>query len=408
MVSDVLGNAGRDRAIGRILVVGAPVLGLLGAYSRFSRRVRRKLSSNQRRMAESRREFYANMWREAAEMIGAQFTLLDDGSNLIEKNGQTIRVQENITSLDPAPILRRAKDKLAIRAMLVRSGIAVPKCIAITVDEFDRAVQMLKASPHPIVVKPADATSGGEGVTTNVSTVRQLGAAVAWARSFSPRILIEEQLAGDCYRVLVMDGKVLDVVLRHPPAIVSDGRSTILQLINRENRVRLKKGFIRAQCLVGFDPDLRNTLRRQNLTLSSRLSRGTRVVLKQVINDNNAGDNEVANDRLCRAILSAACDGARILGARMAGVDIICSDPKVPFDLCGGGIIEVNATPGLYYHYNKGRDDSAPMAERVLNRAFGPATDREWLKARGAQTVVNASSGDHYIAERSPRTGSSS
>lgn len=335
-------------------------------------------------MDDSRRQFYSKMWRSAAEGAGARLIVLNGGRAQIEKSGHAIQVQDNITSLDPAVTLRRAGDKPAVRRLLARSGIAVPKYIVIGVDEFEKATQMLQGSRRPLVVKPAEATSGGAGVTTNVATLHQLGAAVAWARSFGPRILIEEQVAGDCYRVLVMDGEVLDVVVRHPPRVIGDGVSTISRLIRRENRLRLREGATRAQCLIGCDPDLRNTLARQGLSVRTRPARGEAVILKQVINDNSARENVPANGRLCPAILEAACQGAKIIGARLAGVDIMCSDPEVPLEISGGAIIEVNATPGFYYHYNKGADASAPVADRVLNRFFSLVSTHQWTKASSA------------------------
>jgi cyanophycin synthetase len=95
------------------------------------------------------------------------------------------------------------------------------------------------------------------------------------------------------------------------------------------------------------------------------------VVLKRVINDNC--EREDVNGRLCSAILESACRAAQIVGTRLAGLDIICRDPGVPLELSGGAIIEVNATPGLYYHHRT--DSSTPIANRVLQRVFDLATD---------------------------------
>jgi D-alanine-D-alanine ligase-like ATP-grasp enzyme len=383
-VDYVVRSVGQKRAIGRFLVAAAPVLGAVGAYSSIVRRIRRKLRLNGHRLAESRKEFYFRMWRDAAARVGAHATLLTDGSVQITKNGRTLRAQENITSLEPAMTLRRAENKPAVRDLLASSCIAVPRCIVIGVDEFDKAVRMLEVSPHPLVVKPAEATSGGAGVTTNVTTVPQLGAAVAWACGFNPRILVEEQLTGDCYRVLVMDGEVLDIVMRQPPTVLGDGVSTISRLIRLENRLRRREGATRAQCLIGYDPDLRNTLTRQGLSLRSRPARGDVVILKQVINDNCIRDNLPANNRLCSAILEAACKAAQLVGVRLAGIDIICGDPTVPLDVSGGAIIEINAAPGLYYHYNRDTLEDTPIADRVLNRAFNLAATDQGTKPSGA------------------------
>ncbi len=71
-----------------------------------------------------------------------------------------------------------------------------------------------------------------------------------------------------------------------------------------------------------------------------------------------------------------------MVGVRLAGVDIICRDPGVPLELSGGGIIEVNTNPGLYYHY-RATDSRFPLAERVLNRFFNAPTVRQRGEADG-------------------------
>jgi cyanophycin synthetase len=237
-------------------------------------------------------------------------------------------------------------------------------------------LQMLRSSRVPLVVKPAEYTSGGVGVSTNVTTVPRLRAAVASARSWGPRILVEEQVEGDCYRVLVMDGEVLDTVVRHPPRVIGDGVSTVRQLVRDENKARLEAGKSRALGLIVLDPDVRNTISSQGLQLHSRPAKGQIVVLKRVINDNAGRENVPANGCLCFAILRSACKAAEIVDARLAGIDVICSDPNVPLELSGGAIIEVNATPGFYYHYCR-PDSGFPIADRVLNRFFNLATDQQ-------------------------------
>jgi cyanophycin synthetase len=322
------------------------------------------------RLAALGRNFHVRMWRTAAASVGAVSRAEPNGVIEIERADRRIRVRDNVTSLNDPAAVKRAADKAEMQALLAKSGIAVPKRIVIAVGEFERAVHMLEAARCPLVVKPADSTGGGAGVSTDVTDVRRLRTAVAWARTFARRILIEEQVEGDCYRVLIMDGEVIDTVLRHPPRAVGDGVSTIRALIHRENELRLIAAAKRPQAPIRFDVDLRNTLATQGLRLRSRLANGEVVVLKRVTNDNNERENEPANGRLCSGILDAACRAAEIVGARLAGVDVICSDPTAPLEVSGGAIIEVNATPGFYWHSNQDADSSCFAAERVLRKAF--------------------------------------
>ncbi|MGH7984755.1 MAG: hypothetical protein ACREQX_00490 [Candidatus Binataceae bacterium] len=323
-------------------------------------------------MRSSRREFYTRAWLNAAEALGARCIASPGGITEIKRGSREIRVSASTTSLDSAATIERASDKAAVRSLLARTGIPVPRHIEITLGEFREALSMLSSSPVPLVVKPAANTGSGAGVSTSVTTPHQLRIAVAWARAFGPRVLVEEQLDGDCYRVLMMDGEVLDIVLRHPPTIVADGTSTIRQMLSRENALRLEAGTARAQVLIRNDPDLRNTLAAQGLNLRSRPTLGRMVIVKRVINDNGGRDNSSAVGLLCPAILASAREAADVLHARLVGVDIICHDPTVPLERSGGAILEVNTTPGFYYHYHKA-DVSFAVADHVLHKFFDAA-----------------------------------
>jgi cyanophycin synthetase len=350
------------------------VLRLLCVYYFFRRVLFGRIRLSNRRMDALREEFYGHAWRSAAEATGARFSTLPSGIGEIERGGRRIQVCASTTSLDTPKTFKRAGDKPTVRSLLSQSGLPVPHHIVIGVGEFDRALHMLRSSPLPLVVKPAANTGSGAGVSTNVTTVRRLRIAIAWARAFGPHILVEEQIEGDCYRILVMDGEVLDIVVRHSPRIIGDGVSTVRQLLRKENKLRLEAGTARAQVLIRLDPDIRNTLASQSLHLRSRPAKGEVVMLKRVINDNGGRENASANGRLCSAILDSARKAAEVVGVRLAGVDVICCDPSVPLERSGGAILEVNTTPGFYYHYHTA-DSSFPVARHVLNRFFNAAMD---------------------------------
>ena len=169
-------------------------------------------------MRALRARFYSAMWRTAAEVVGARLVTLPGDRAEICSGGRRLQVYENRTSIDEPAVVTRAADKFAVRALLAQAGIAVPQQVVVSIGEVDQALQMLKKSALPLVVKPAANTGAGAGVSTCVRTSHQLLTAIAWARAYGPRILIEEQIPGDCYRVLVMDGEVLDTVLRRPPS----------------------------------------------------------------------------------------------------------------------------------------------------------------------------------------------
>ncbi len=369
-LGSIFGKTGiGDHDLARYPTVTPAILRLLCVSSFVKRALCSRFRPGVLHMRTLRACFYSAMWRAAADAVGARFVELPGDGAQISKNGRRLQVYQNKTSLDDPAVVARSADKLVVHDLLARTGIAVAQQTIVKVSEVGKALHILKTSALPLVVKPAANTGGGVGVSTCVETPRQLLRAIAWARAYGPRILIEGQIPGNCYRVLVMDGEVLDTVLRRPPSVRGDGISTVRQLICGENRLRRRSGTARGQVLVRIDPDLRNTIANQGFTLDSRPSKHEVVVLKHVVNDNATAENVSANDSLCGAIMESACTAAQLAGARLSGVDIICQDPGVPLESSGGAIIEVNANPGLYYHYHP-TDTGFPIAEEVLKRYF--------------------------------------
>jgi cyanophycin synthetase len=319
------------------------------------------------RMRQQREAFYWRAWQRAVAATSAGFSHLSENTAEIVLGEHRLRISANITSIDDPVSLQLAGDKPAVYALLSKAGIPIPRHVVIGAEDFGRAREILRDFPRPMVVKPASDTGAGMGVSTEVSTARQLRHALAWANAFGRRVLAEAQIEGDCYRVLIMNGEVVDTVLRRRPTVIGDGHSTVLELIARENRRRLQIGTDLAQVLIRQDPGLINTLARQGLGLRSRPRKGASVELKRAVNDNCAEENEAANGLLCDAILETARRAAEVIGLRLAGVDVICRSPRVPLEQSGGAVIEVNATPGFYYHYCR-VGMSFPVADQVLKR----------------------------------------
>lgn len=341
-------------------------LEMLALAERARMAIRRRSAAG--RMDRQRSEFYDSVWREAASRLGGRIESLADGLLEISFGGRTIRVCRNYTPLDDPVTLLLAGNKPAVAKLLARHSLPVPRHAEFTLDDIRPAVAFLQQWGRSCVVKPAKDTGAGHGVTTGVATSWQLIRAAATAAAFGSELIIEEQVAGDNYRMLYLDGVLLDAVRRGPPSVVGDGRSNIRALVRRANAARLAAGYAAAQTLITFDADMRRTLADQRLTLRTVPPAGSRVIVKTVINDNASADNEAATDQLCDEVVAAGAEAARAVGARLAGVDVVTADPSRPLEETGGAVLEVNTTPGFYYHYMKqgGRFDVAHYVLRAL------------------------------------------
>jgi cyanophycin synthetase len=332
-----------------------------------------------RRAGGSRKAFNEQAWREAAASLGASWRPLGSGFCEIVLGDSRTRVFDNMSAIDDPVTLGILHDKPLTHRILREAGLPVPPHATFTLKDIAPAATFLAAADGTdCVVKPATGTGGGAGVATGIRTHGQLARAAAAAAVYSEQLLIERQVDGDNYRLLYLDGQLLDAYVRKFPSVVADGRSTVATLVRRANEERLTQGSGVSQALLTVDLDMRRTLAKQGLSLRSVPLAGATVRVKTAVNENAGSDNTTATALLSRAVVEEGSRAARALGARFVGVDIVTPDPRVPLAEAGGVILEVNGTPNLYFHYHK-QDASFPAALHALSRLLGaelPKADR--------------------------------
>lgn len=311
--------------------------------------------------------FYDRVWREAADQLGATCRPLGRGFQEITLDGARTLVNDNASAIDDPVTLDLLSDKALTYQQLEAAGLPTPPHLSFTLKQLKEATRFLQCAPGDAVVKPTRGTGGGRGITTGVRTPAQLARAAANAAAYCDDLLLERQVPGDNYRLLYLDGVLIDAFVRQPPTVTGDGRSTLAQLVKQENAERSKHGAALSQVLLTVDMDLKRTLAAQGLTLRSIPAAGQRVTLKTVVNENRGSDNRTATDGLCRSVIADGARAARALGVRLAGVDLITTDPSVPLSESAGVILEVNAPPNFYYHYHKA-DGPFPVALHVLKK----------------------------------------
>jgi D-alanine-D-alanine ligase-like ATP-grasp enzyme len=350
-------------------------------------RSRRQTSAGLGGSARTRR--YIEIWREAAAAVGAEFGTLPGGFCEVGLDGRRVRVWQQLVPLDDPVTLELAGDKPLANRLLSEHGLPVPAFREFDLDEIDPALAFLREQGKPCVVKPARGTGGGKGVTTNVRTPWQLVQAAAYASVYCPRLLIEEHIEGSSYRLLYLDGELLDAVRRRAPVVVGDGTSTVAALIEGENRRRTEQAGGVVVDLLALDLDCRATLRRAGLSPRSVPEPGREVRVKTVANSNHEGENESVRHLLGSALVTQGALAARALGVRLAGVDLITEDPTRPLEAGRGVINEVNTTPGLHFHYQVGnRARMVPVAIPILRSLLG-VDRREPIAARERVPILD-------------------
>ncbi len=324
---------------------------------------------------EDRVAEYRGMWQGVAAAQGGRFTELAADLWQIEVGDGRARFKNYLLEFDDPVTLELAGRKPLVHGLLAAAGIAVPEHAVFTLDRLDVARAFVARHPPGCAIKPAGGY-GGRGVTTHVRSPGEVRAAALVASLHDSQLMIEPMIPGEPYRLLVLEGRVIDIVWRRGPRVTADGRSTVRQLLDAENARR--RAAHRAPLPV--DRDCEFTLRYQGLSLGSRPEAGRAVVVGSV--DRPRGYREVrtvytdpANDLVCDAIRRDAETAARIIGSDFLGVDVITPDPSRPLNESGGAVNEVNTTPALHHHYDPRRQpypEAAMLALQALLRRSAP------------------------------------
>ena len=342
----------------------------------------------------ARAAIYRSIWTQAGRAIGADVTEVARGTFELRAGPRRATVTDHLLRLDSDATLGRAIDKPAVSRMLQSQGLPVPDHLAFSFADFGAAVAFLAATAGPCVVKPAHGRTGS-GVTTNVRTPEDLLRAVVRAGADSDDLLIEHQLDGAVYRLLFLDGQLLDVLERRPPAVVGDGRSRIGSLIAAENERRLRAGGRVGLSLLKIDLDCLLTLAAAGLDLRSVPPEGTAIVVKTATNQSGALENRSILDAVGADLVEESRRAVELVGLRLAGVDVVTPDPVAPLAGSGGAILEVNGSPGIHYHYllhpdSPRRPVAIPIIEALLDLGAGRSVARRAVDRDDAGSTSRA------------------
>lgn len=314
---------------------------------------------------------YRNIWQQVAAAREGTFTELAPDLWQIDIGPRRVRILNYELEFDNPVTLGLAGRKSVVHRLLGSAGLPVPEHLAFTLDTVDAARAFAAAHPLGCVIKPSGGY-GGRGVTTHVQRPQEVRGASLRASVHDQEILIETMIPGESFRLLVLEGKVVDAVYRRGARVTGDGVSTIRELIDNDPSAGIRRGATPTN-----DRDVLFTLSAQGLSLESRPEAGRAVLFRSTHRtrtryaDVRTVYTDSARDLICPAIIRDAETAARVIGSDFLGVDVITLDPSVPLRESGGVINEVNTTPALHHHYDVAREpypEAAMLAFEALLR----------------------------------------
>jgi GNAT-family acetyltransferase (TIGR03103 family) len=288
---------------------------------------------------------YARIIADEAQRRGIAVEVLDaeTGEMRLARGGRSVITRESLSELTSAIAMSRCDDKRLTRRLVSEAGINVPRARLATFDDDDYA---FLRDVGEVVVKPTRGEQG-KGITVGVTAENgpdELAAALARAREEHPEVLIEQRVAGEDLRLVVIDGRVVAAALRRPAEIIGTGDKSVRDLIAAESRRRA--AATGGEARIPLDETTEAIVVEAGWTLDDVLPEGTRLRVRRTANVHQGGAipdvTAEVNPELCRVAVAAA----EAIGIPVTGIDLVV--PDVAGDQYA--YIEANERPGLANH----------------------------------------------------------
>ncbi|WP_369130521.1 N-acetylglutaminylglutamine synthetase [Modestobacter roseus] len=306
---------------------------------------------------------YARIIADEALRRGIRVQVTDPewGEIRLSLGGRSVLTRESLSEFTSAVAMSRCDDKRVTRRIVERAGVRVPRAVVVDGGDLAAARDLLAACGQ-LVVKPARGEQG-KGITVGVRDDDGLARAVELAGQFCPDVLIEELVAGDDLRVVVIDHEVVAAALRRPAEVVGDGRQDVAALVQETSRRRERATG--GESSIPLDDATAEVVADAGHRMGDVLPAGQRLRVRRTANLHTGGTIEDVTDRLHPEIGAAAVRASRAIGIPVTGIDFLVPDVAGPDAV----FIEANERPGLANH------EPQPTAARFVDLLF-PETRR--------------------------------
>lgn len=302
---------------------------------------------------------HVQVFEDASKRLGLKFKQYDDEGALHEVSNGKKKVLINRSATEKTGHLSYilADNKRFTTDILSKFGLSVPR--QKMVSTYDELVGFYKKR-KPVVIKPNKA-SLGKGVTVNITNQKELKVAYKSARRYGKKVLIEDFVPGDDYRVTVIDYKKVYAVQRIPAFVVGNGKSSIEKLVKKKNRV--KKEYKKD---IKLNTKSREILAEKGYTFDSVPGEGEMVYLRKAANIAEGGTSIDFTNKLSKEIKAMAIKAAKVLKLPSAGIDVLTED----ISSNKGVIIEVNPRPHVVLHHYPHEGQERYPADDILTMLF--------------------------------------
>jgi cyanophycin synthetase len=265
-----------------------------------------------------------------------------------------------------------AQDKDLTKRLLHAAGVPVP--MGRPAASADDAWAVALDVGLPVVVKPQDGNQG-KGVTVNITERAQLDEAFRVAAEYG-EVMVERFLPGHDFRLLVVGNQLVAAARREPPQVLGDDIHTVRELVDLVNLdPRRGEGHATSLTKIRLDDIAIARLAAQGLRPESIPPKGQRIILRNNANLSTGGSATDVTDDVHPDVAARAVAAAQMVGLHICGVDLVCESVLHPIEEQAGGIVEVNAAPGLRMHLAPSYGKPRAIGQAMVDLVFPPGND---------------------------------
>ncbi len=305
---------------------------------------------------------------DAALVRGIPFRRLTQGS-LVQFGWGSRQRRIQAAEMDTTSAVAEsiAQDKDLTKKLLHAAGVPVPRGRPVV--DVEDAWQAALQIGLPVVLKPQDGNQG-KGVTVNVVSRPHLEVAYKAAAEIG-NVMVESYLPGSDFRLLVVGERLVAAARRDPPQVIGDGVRTVHELVEIVN-ADPKRGSGHATSLtkIRLDDIAIARLDMQGLKPESVPENGQRVILRNNANLSTGGTATDVTDDVHPEVAASVVAAARMVGLHVCGVDVVCESVLMPLEEQSGGIVEVNAAPGLRMHLTPSYGKPRHVGEAMVGNLY--------------------------------------
>lgn len=229
---------------------------------------------------------------------------------------------------------------------------------------IEAAYRYAKKIGWPIIVKP-NGLSQGSGVE-KIYTRRDFFRAVKAICKKDRVFLVQREAKGRDYRIVVLDGEVMSAYERLPLQVQGDGKSTIIQLLDKKQKYF--NAIDRDTIIKKDDIRITGRLNRLELTRQNILPKGKVIALLDNRNLSSGGDAVDATNDIHPSFARLCISITRDMGLRYCGVDLMI-DGDIRDPVKQYRIIEINAAPGIDHYAHTGRKQKI-IVNKMYEKVF--------------------------------------